>query len=240
MPAAPLPAALASSSPAEVQGALQQFSASHPELANYLPAGGDIADLQSLVGQLVDLPPQALEAFAASGGLDQVETLVDQTLGTANDTDGLSSLGGPLESEFGDLLGAGGGFGEPATNPLGDFASLLAPTGSIGDLPDVLTTGSSGEFGDLSAVQYSDLGITPPEGEYVTYQPPEFDLATALPDPAVASGDDFAMPTTSDFLPETAPAEPTNDAFEPAMSNEALEDHAAFAGSNDPNDAYDQ
>jgi hypothetical protein len=125
-----LPPELANASPQELQQAMQQFSQLHPELAPYLSTG-DATDLQSVLGQLQAIPPQALESFAAGPG--------------AAAEPGGFDLGAPLSAEFGDVPAFG------ATDPtdLSSFADGIGAPTAFSDLPSVLLDPTAGEFGPL-------------------------------------------------------------------------------------------
>lgn len=115
-----LPPELANASPQELQAAMQQFSQQHPELAPYLSTG-DVTDVQSVLGQLQAIPPQA---FEAPSGFD---------------------LGAPLSAEFGDVPG----FGDPESPDLSSFADGIGAPTEFADLPSVLLDPTAGEFGPL-------------------------------------------------------------------------------------------
>jgi hypothetical protein len=125
-----LPPELANASPQELQAAMAQFGQLHPELAPYL-SSGNATDLQSVLGQLQAIPPQALESFGATpqpaaepGGFD---------------------LGAPLSAEFGDVPG----FGAAESTDLSSFADGIGGPNAFSDLPAVLLDPTAGEFGPL-------------------------------------------------------------------------------------------
>jgi hypothetical protein len=176
--AAGAPPGLANASPEELQAAIQQFGELHPELAPYLSAG-DATDLQSVIGQLQSIPPQALDNFQPAPGLAAEPTGFD--------------LGAPLASEFGDvpdfdpgtadLSSFAGGFGANGSSEFSDLPSILFdPTaGEYGPLPTSVGDGMAGDYDALAGALSGDSGT-----DYT-------DLMGNLPafDPAP----DFATPT---------------------------------------------
>lgn len=72
--------------------------------------------------------------------------------------------------------------------------------------------------------------------------PPEFDLASVLPDSTTFGTDQFSSDSTADFTqPDLPQPEPVSDAFDPSPTFDQAEDHSAFAGTGDPSgDQYDQ
>jgi hypothetical protein len=128
---------LASSSPEQVQQALEQFVELHPELAEYLALGGDPVDLAAALSQLGELPPEAVQGFVPS--FAEADPADFGFGGFAGD-DGFQT------AEFGGLLGG-----------VDDVSSLAG----IGDLGDLSTLGGLdpadgstplpiGELGELS------------------------------------------------------------------------------------------
>jgi hypothetical protein len=197
-PGAAPPAHLADAPPAQVQEALSQFTAGHPELASYLSSAQGAGDLATLTAQLAALPPDALDAFVPA----------PQFAGDPASDGGLD-LGGPLEAEFGDLPAFDGDLG-------GEFAGfadgLGGEPGQFSDLPSVLTDPSAGEFGPMPAAVVGD-GLEADYGALAgalsgELEPDYADLVDGL------TGGDFAAdPVTAEF------SEPVADLFDAAPTS---------------------
>jgi hypothetical protein len=169
-----LPPELANASPQELQQAMQQFSQLHPELAPYLSTG-DATDLQSVLGQLQSIPPQALESFGAGQG-------------SVAEPGGFD-LGAPLSAEFGDVPGFG------ATDPtdLSSFADGIGGASAFSDLPSVLLDPTAGEFGPLPTTVGGGV-----DDDYNA-------LATALSGESGTDYTDLLANLPTTFEPEPAP-----------------------------------
>jgi hypothetical protein len=218
-----LPPELENATAQQVQEALLQFAAMHPELAPFFTQGNQPADLSGALGQLTGIPAEALTGFTPAmsdfelgnfGGLAADEigqwsqaqssdlSFADPISGLVGDTTGLASSVEPATSALDGIDGIDGllSTGVDPTDlssfggGLTDGGTLVSHDNVFGDLGGF--SAAPGEFGNLAPTGFDDGAVTPG------------DFAGLAADPAAAGLDasgDAVDHTTVPVADPTAP-----------------------------------
>jgi hypothetical protein len=231
------PPGLANASQEEVQEALLQFAAMHPELAPFFTEGRQPFDLGGALTHLAGIPPEALTGFTPApsepefghfGGLAADE--IGQWVQAEGAGPSFAEVGSNLASEPASFAGAT----ESAPPPIGDFGLLtgISDPGFAGASGSALDGGGGFDGGHFSDLTFPDPTISDP-----TIADPTF------ADPTFATGEFSDPSVTADGLEATMPAvSMDNDAVAAGLDggpDPAHDGSLSFSDApSDPNDQF--
>jgi hypothetical protein len=231
------PPGLANATQEEVQEALLQFAAMHPELAPFFTEGRQPFDLGGALSHLAGIPPEALTGFTpvASepefghfGGLAADE--IGQWAQAEDAGPSFAETGGNLVSEPASFAAAT----ESALPPIGDFGLLTG----LGGPEFAGASGASMEgAGGFDGGHFSDVTFPDPTVADPTFADPTFADAT------FATGEFSDPSVTADGLEATMPAlNLDNDAVAAGLDggpDPAHDSSLSFSDApSDPNDQF--